>query len=303
MRTTPALIVAAALLVGGGLTACSTVAPSAADCKPSMSSGKASEDIKTSGKAGSVAKVEIPTPLYVGKGAGQRTVVREGTGIPITGNQVITMNFSLYNGENGELLQSSEQTGPQPYLVDSLPEQFRPALECAQAGSRIVSAVGSQQSEGNSPAVVFVADITSVLPDRAYGRDVPVVGSGFPSVVSAPDGTPGLTIPKSKSPDELKVATLIKGDGKELGAKDTFAMNSTVASWNERSIISTTWTSKTPQVAQLDKLGKGLSEALKGQTIGSRVLVVVPPKLQDPAEQGNGSAIIYVVDILGTVSV
>ncbi|RLP74331.1 hypothetical protein D9V32_13360 [Mycetocola tolaasinivorans] len=301
MRNTPALIVAAALLATG-LTACSTTGPSAADCVPALPDGKAAALVQTSGKAGSVAKVEIAAPLYVGKS--ERHVAREGSGVPITGNQVVTMNFSLYNGQNGELLQSSEQTGAQPYLVDTLPEQFRPALTCAQAGSRIVSVIGTDDAKENTPGVVFVADITDVLPDRATGRDLPVIQPGLPSVVSAPDGTPGLTIPKSAAPTDLKVATLIKGEGKKLeDPNEAFAMHSTAASWKDRTIIHSSWTDKTPTVAQLGKLGPGLAEALKGQTIGSRVLVVVPPSKQDAAEQGNGSAIVYVVDILGTVGI
>ena len=48
----------------------------------------------------------------------------------------------------------------------------------------------------------------------------------------------------------------------------------------------------------------GLAEGLIGQTVGSQVIVVIPPELgypagQAPASVPEGSTMVFVVDILG----
>ena len=94
------------------------------------------------------------------------------------------------------------------------------SLECAQAGTRVVTllspadldpatASGLGLTEGASAVVVI--DVEKVYLAKADGDDRFVVGAGLPSVVRAPDGRPGVTIPEGNAPSELRVEVLKHG--------------------------------------------------------------------------------------------
>ena len=122
-------------------------------------------------------------------------------------------------------------------------------------------------------------------------------------MVRAPDGRPGVIIPDGEPPADLTKQTLIKGDGPVVASDDTVRVNYTGVSWDDRSVFETTWDS---QPASVDLSGTdvppGFAEALKGQTVGSQVMVVVPADKVGDKAQGSipaKSTLVYVIDILG----
>jgi len=149
---------------------------------------------------------------------------------------------------------------------------------------------------------VAVVDVRKVYLPKADGADQFNVGQGLPSVVRGPDGRPGIIVPDAAPPSELVVQTLKKGDGPTVTGDAPVRVHYTGVTWDDRAVFETTWDAE-PQSVDLETMIPGFAEALDGQTVGSQVLVVIPPD-QGYGDQAQGpvpadSTLVFVVDILG----
>jgi hypothetical protein len=296
VRKAPALLLSAGLLMAT-LTGCAS--SSAADaCVPKAPGGAASKLIDVSGSFGSAPKVDFPTPVKATHT--ERKVVIEGDddGNVLTGAQSIRMALAMYDGETGEPVPGASYGEPALYATAQLNPEITTALECVTPGSRIAMTV----PQGDH-AAILVADIFDVFLAKADGADRPVLQPGLPSVVTAGDGTPGLTIPKSDPPKGLEVAVLKEGDGEKVSKTSRMVVHYTGALWSERTIFDSSWQAGSPATFSSDEIIPGLATALIGKEVGSQVLVVIPPEL-GYGEQANASipansTLVFVVDILG----
>jgi len=317
MRTGIAILLAAGLI--GSLAACSSPAEKPADTASSdcavAAPGSVSDAIDVSGDFGTKPTVKIDTPITSTKT--ERSVVIEGDakdGVAEEGQQV-ALNFVILNGTSGEELSAPDFTkaGSTTFTIDE--SQFLvglvKTLRCSEVGSRVVGVIPPVDSWGETgstelgvdPAdsIVFVADIVSVVPSRATGEDQPVE-EGFPTVKLAEDGTPTVTIPDEKAPTELKLTVLKKGDGAEVkdGASVTVQYQGT--NWDTKEIFDQSW-GRGAATFTTDGVVEGFSKALVGQTVGSQVLVIIPPAL-GYGEAGSsdnelaGQTLVFVIDIL-----
>jgi FKBP-type peptidyl-prolyl cis-trans isomerase len=270
----------------------------------------------------------------------ERTVLTTGTGEQVTDGSVATVDFTLYNGTSGAQLftTTDPEVGPQAVTVDTsvfLPGIVK-AVDCANVGSRIVSVVPPADAwgtDGNSTlgvaatdTVVFVIDVKSVaaptatptsaatpaptldpnMPLKATGADQPAP-AGFPTVTLAADGTPTVTIPSTPAPTTLQIGVLKKGDGATVADGDSVTVQYQGVIWSTGKVFDQSW-GQTPATFTTDQVIKGFSAALVGYTVGSQVIVVIPP------DQGYGSAgntdagisgtddIVFVIDILATAA-
>jgi peptidylprolyl isomerase len=232
---------------------------------------------------------------------------------------LIEFDLAVYNGATGELLQMTEFDGSNSasgfYGPDAVPN-FCSALAGAKEGSRVVSifpAIDAHNGQGipelgigPNDSFVFVFQLNRVYLAKAEGSAV-AAEAGMPSVVTTPEGIPGVTIPKTDAPSELKVAQLIKGAGTPVKAGDMVTMHYSGFVWADGSKFDSSWDRGEPaQFAVPGQLIKGFGDAVIGQPVGSRVIMVIPPSL-GYGSQATGSipadsTLIFVVDILGTSS-
>ena len=310
VQKAPALLLTAGVV----LTALTGCAPAAGgDCDSPVTSGGASDLVSATGALGSTPDVDFPTPLKTD--TTQVSTLIEGDGAPITSDQLIEMSFSFFNGTTGAPVEEGAYAEAGVYLPSQLLPGMASSIECATVGSRIAATMtpadafgdegSAQLGVGADDSIVMVADITDSFLAKANGANTPVFESGFPSVVTAENGTPGITVPKSEAPTELKVATLKTGDGEKVSADDRVVVHYTGALWDDNSIFDTSWDDGTPAVFSLDGIVPGLATALEGKIVGSQIIAIVPPEL-GYGEQGSSaippaSTLVFVVDILGTV--
>lgn len=319
VRTVPALLVSTALIAS--LSACAPLGDSAA-CEPAIPAGESPTYVTAEGAVLEIPEVSFPTPLRT-EGA-QRTVLVESEGDPIAAGQVVDFQVSLYSGVNGELITQSsydDTTNPLRRTAGADMDILGELVQCASVGSRIaatgtiadVFGAGTLDPAlglGDDDAVVIVLDVQDAYLGRATG--LPQLGAnGVPAVVTAPDGRPGVTIPNEDAPSELIDHVLTLGEGAEIAEGDRVVMHYTGLVWETQEIFDSSWErgapATFPAVSFLDEpdgIVPGLAEAVVGKTVGSQVVVVIPPELGYPEGQAPpsipaGTTMVFVVDILG----
>lgn len=324
VRSSLALI--AALGVAVALSACSTgPAPEAAP-------GASSEAVTVTGDFGSEPKVKFPTPLTPGET--QCEVLQEGEGEPIAEGQLVEVAYVAYDGGTGEKLGGGGfgDSGGQLLVrggSDSIPAMDK-GLSCASEGSRVVFVAADYDASGAGEptpgadpknGVVFVLDVLRAFPTKAEGAPQ-LTRDGFPAVVLASDGRPGITVPKADPPadatDTTAVETLKGGNGPVVKDGDTVVVQFTAVNWDDNQVISqlSTWEQGAParvgatsdaKTAMQMGLPVGLTTALIGQQVGSQLGLIIPAG-EAYGEQGAGNGVIapnatlfFVVDILGVL--
>jgi len=329
VRRIPALVSTAALatVLAASLVGCSGPSTDVDSCTPLFTPGDASSLVEATGEVGSAPKVDFPAPL-VSK-TPERSVLEDGSGIVATTGMTVDFDASIFDATSGEQLLATKYDGSQGVRyragastsADAEPGSLADALVCAQADQRI--AVTSTVLEsgldfssvglGDDDTVVFVVDVQAVYLAKADGVNQ-LPQDGMPNVVTAPDGTPGITLPAGDPPSTTREATIKAGSGAALADGDNAVINLSIWVWpTDGSDIAQPYTSwgKTPvtQPVAEDPTGqagvpKGVYEALVGAKVGSQVLVVVAPddSFSDgawPSGTKAGDTLVYVIDVLG----
>ena len=168
-------------------------------------------------------------------------------------------------------------------------------------------------------AIVVVADIVTVeeTPEattveqefpKATG-EAQAAPDGFPAIgVTIADdetGTPTLAIPDGDAPADLQVATLIKGTGAVVGTAADVLVNYQGSIWGTKAIFDDSWARGAATNFNTSQVVTGFAKAIEGQTVGSQVLVTIPPS-EGYGETGNSGAgitgtdtLVFIIDILG----
>lgn len=303
-RRAPALgriaaVIGAAGLVAVALTGCSTDPNT--DCGTALPSGKASQLVEATGKIGSKPKITIPTPLNTTKS--ERSILTEGTGEQVHKGQVVEIQYTILDGKTGQVQQTSYGSGDTyPLALGSGNAALSKGLQCAPVGSRVAVVISPKDAGGTgaSSSGVLVVDILKAYLAKADGAVRPSV-SGFPTVVLAPTGQPGITIPSSGgAPKKLRTEELKAGDGATVKKDSIAILQYTAVGWENKNVVFSSWQSGSPDIVSIgtgqSQLNQALPQSVLGQLVGKKVgsQVVV----EAPAE-GQVPAAAWVVDILG----
>jgi peptidylprolyl isomerase len=308
------------------LTACSPTAPSAADCTPTAS-GADSSAVTSSGDFGSKPEVTVKAPTSAAET--QRSVLIQGAGDVAVSGDTVRIQYTLLNGQSGDELAASQYTDgtAEEFLLDEaalLPGIVK-TLECTAVGSRVVGVIPAADAFGDSGQpqlgvqagddLVFVADVVEIVPPsettppadpplpRADGEDQ-APEPGFPTVTLDADGRPTITLPDTAPPTELQIAVLKKGSGAEVAEGSDVVVHYVGLNWNTGEIFDESWARGEPATFNTSGVISGFSAAIVGQTVGSQVIVIIPPAdgygpNGNPPKIGGTDTIVFVVDILG----
>jgi peptidylprolyl isomerase len=308
VRRTAATLLAVSLLVlagcSGGSSDDPTSSPSAStasgETTPSAEDVAALEAVTITGDLGAVPTFDFEQPFTVS--APVARVADPGTGDTIAADQLVTMHVAAVSGEDGSSVGTTYGSTPQAYVVDdsTLPQVMLDTLIGAQVGVRILYATPG--STTNDPSQIWSLEVTSAqdVPARAEGTAV-TPAEGLPTVTLADDGTPSITPLSTDAPTTLVVQPLIQGAGATVSADQTVVVNYTGWLWDGTQFDSS-WESGAPMATPLANLITGWQQGLAGQTVGSQVLLIVPPDLGYGANDNGSipanSTLIFVVDIL-----
>jgi peptidylprolyl isomerase len=318
VRRPAVLILAVSTALTMGLGACALLAAPVGAATGPLDKVTVSTDTSTK------PTVKFDKPFAVKKTVD--SVVTAGTGAALTTGQTITFDFVLVDGRTGKQVQTSYGATPGSLVLDSTKttKQIVDSLTGQPIGSRVLVAfapkdglaknLAAQTAQAKSKPVkkndtlLFVIDVKNVRTPlaRATGDAVAPV-DGLPTVALADNGKPTITVPSGvAAPTTLVVQPLIKGTGPVVQAGQTIGVNYTGVIWDTGKQFDSSW-----DKGQLFDfpLGKGAvipgwDKALVGQTIGSQVLLVVPPAegygasgTSDGTIKGTDT-LVFVVDIL-----
>jgi peptidylprolyl isomerase len=311
VRRLPALLTAAALatVLASSLTACAGV-PGFGGCTPVYEPGDASELVTATGDT---AEVEFPTPL-ISEGSQVSTLI-EGEGNPIGDRATVDLQLTILDGRTGELLLSDgAEDQRRRYVAAGEESSINQALLCAKLEGRIALTTtaqaafgtGALQNEGfaDEDTLVIVIDIAAIYLGKADGVNQ-LPQDDMPNVVTAPDGRPGVTVPSTEAPDELRTALVKAGDHATVKNGDHVVVQFSSFTWpapgdivNE---VDSSWPD-TPITVEADEdatasAAQGVppvaAAQLVGTKVGSQVLVVIP------SDDQSGDTVIVVIDVLG----
>lgn len=248
-------------------------------------------------------------PLSLTEGASR--LVKAGDGDEIAGGDLVTFHYTITNGVDGSISASTyaDGIGAQSVVLTEaeLDPVFYDALVGQKVGAQIIYANLSTDPSGLTAdlvpilAAISISKVSTPLA-RAEGTAV-APADGLPSVTLADTGAPAVAIPATDPPSDLVVQTLIEGAGSPVAEGQMIVAHYSGWLWNGTSFDSS-WTLGTPAgfVLADGQLIAGWVDGLAGETVGSQVLLVIPPSLgYGDVAKGTipaGSTLVFVVDIL-----
>ena len=245
-------------------------------------------------------------------------VVTAGKGAKVTKANSITFNYALFNGKDGKQVDTSfgKQTAGMDLSTATVLPGLIKGLTGQQVGSRLLVAIPPADAfgaQGNADAgfgptdsVIFLIDLVSAstTPKTATGTPVPPK-AGLPSVTVDGAKAAQITVPKTAAPTKLIIQPLIKGAGPVVKAGQTIKVHYTGVLWKDGKKFDASGDRGAPVDFTIGagQVIKGWDKGLVGATVGSRILLVVPPAdgygAQGKAPSiGPKDTLVFVVDIL-----
>lgn len=258
------------------------------------------------GKKPSVALAS--TPMTVENNA--YAILQEGNGKAVESDDRVCLQAVYVNAKNGEEIGNTwDKNTPDCSLNlgdSSTGEEYKELF----TGRKINTTIGFGVNDSNSAGTSYIMALTIVSTSKDYtkatGTEVTDVPSNLPKVTRAKDGKPSIDMNGYKGSKKLVAQTLVKGDGAKVTDKNTVRVKYT--GWLlDGTQFDSSWDKNTTLDADTYSGGQhtvidGWQQGMVGQTVGSQVLLVIPPDLgYGSTATGSipaNSTLVFVVDIL-----
>ena len=293
-----------------GLTACGS---DEGDATP----GAGLDSVTIEGEQGKAPKVTFDGRLDPDKG--ETEVLEEGDGETVADGDTVSAHYWIGNGFTEEEAQSTYEQGPQSIeLTKDVIEPLREAMVGQKVGARVAvltsaedtfGEVGNPQiGIGNKDAVLFVVDILDKIEvlDAPQGEEKEPAGWA-PSLIEEDGVITGLDFSTAHEPSGSLIATtLIKGDGPVVEKGQTIYVDYLGQVYNAKEPFDESYSGEPAEFPiGVGQVVKGWDERLVGRTVGSRVILEIPPE-KGYGKEGNPDAgikgtdtLFFVIDILG----
>ena len=296
---------------------------SLAACGDSDAAGEL-DAVNVSGEFGAAPEVTWNDQVTADKLA--VTTLIEGTGDSLAKGDTVKVNLWIGNGYTKELAYSTwdpeegekEPRGAQALVLnDQTIKGIVDGVVGHTVGSRVLviappaDAFGDSGNTalgiGDGDSVVFVIDIESKVVTLDGPQGTPQTPpAGTPKLVEKggkPTGFDFTGLPEA-APTKFSKAVLIKGDGEVVEKGQTITVNYLGSLWGSTTPFDQSYTGAPyTKPIGVGNFIKGWDNGLVGLTVGSRVVLTIPPGLAY-GESGSGdtippnSTLVFVVDIL-----
>lgn len=296
-----------------GSTGPATTAPVSVALKNVTATGAV--DLKTAPK---IALGKTP----ISAKAVEHKVLTPGTGKAATKADTVRLRAQIYNGTSGKLIDDGFAKGraAESYRLGrtDIVAGFTEGLLGATKGGRIAftippekgfgSAGNQQLGVSGTDTIVVVADIADVhTPLTKIDGTQTAAPAGLPTVEFKNGSTkePTVTVPKSAAPTTTQQATLIQGSGATVQKGQTISAQYHGVLWKDGSVFDSSWQRGAVADFPIGVGGviPGWDKTLVGKKVGSRVLLVIPPKdgygtAGSPPKISGTDTLVFVIDIL-----
>ena len=214
--------------------------------------------------------------------------------------------YSSYGEKRAELVTVDDQLAP-----------FLASVKGATVGSRLAVTSSAEAAFGeagnpslgigNKDAVLVIIDLVSGMEEEPTGERSPAPAWMPP--IQFKDGNPaGFTYKGVPEPtDELRKAVLLTGSGPKVEKGQTVAVRYVGEVFGAQKPFDENFTTGTPTAFGIGsgQVIKAWDQALVGATVGTRMVIEVPPDL-GYGKKGNSSAgikgtdtLVFLIDVLG----
>lgn len=261
----------------------------------------------------------------------QLRVLHEGTGRPVGKDDMLVVDLKgqAWDKDGIDLppFVNSFKTGQALIRpINTVIPAWEKALPGVKVGSRVVLVAPPDDAfaqltrapEGVFPSdtVMFVIDILDSVAPQTLVDGKPVAVAADPALPTVTGGkNPKVTIPKVDPPTDLVERLLLQGTGPKIAEGETILAQYVGVNWRDGKRFDSSWdagrhpfavrvAARDPRTGA-DGVIEGWVRSLVGEKVGSRVLIVVPPKLgygkagnEDAGIRGTDT-LVFVIDILG----
>ena len=296
-----------------GLTACGSASSDSEEGGASLSS------VTIEGKQGKEPKVTFDGRLD--SSADETEVVIEGDGEEVAAGDTVKAQWWIGNGFTEEETQSTFDGEPQSLeLSDDVLPFLSETMVGRKVGDRVAALMPSDKAFGemggvrfnigNRDAALIIVDImgrTDTIPalDGPQGEEK-TPAKWAPTLVEDDGVITGLDFTEAHKPTgKLIATTLIKGDGAKVEAGQTLTVDYLGQVYEAAEPFDESYSGEPAEFPiGVGQVITGWDERLVGRTVGSRVILEIPPEKGYP--EGNEGAgikptdtLFFVVDILG----
>lgn len=325
MKRTFALTAVTALVLG--LTACASESPqepAAGGLKCELPEAKLKSKIEVRGAKGQEPEIKADLSGESVKEY-QRVAVEKGDGEAVVADPDVIYSMRITVATpTGEIVVSEPVEATLDPATSGMVEWVGKAAVCASDTGRVIAVGAAEtllpgQADGSNgkftaeSALITVIDMggkakklsADAILKQAEGAEVPLP-EGFPEVTFDAATGPKIVIPEGlERPQELKIATMIEGNGETVAEGANVYLHYRGVIWSKGEEFDASWTRGAHTNFKTNAVIKGFSKALVGQKVGSRVVALVDPEsgygaewLQQRGYEEN-DVMVFVLDILG----
>lgn len=259
-------------------------------CRPEQPDDPMSQ-VTVAGEVGRRPMVQVDVPVQISEVMTEQLV--SGDGSVLEEGDAVMLSYLAIDAITGEVVEDSYGNEPRILLLtEDETGPLYPELLGRTEGSRLLRLEPGSMTRPDPLVLVY-----DILPTVAQGTELEAPDS-LPEVTTDEDGVPVVTLPDSGPPNSLTIAPLIRGEGPQVQAGESVTVRYVQVAWSSGEVLESTWgPGALPITIPLVDRIPGLQDGLVDATVGSRVLLVVPP-----AQADGTDTMVFVVDVLAVTS-
>jgi len=219
-------------------------------------------------------------------------VITAGKGAKLLKSDSIMFSYSLFNGKDGKQISTNfgDEMVPMDLGSIKLMTGLSKGLTGQPVGSRLLVAIppadgfgakgNPQAGVGPTDTIVYLIDVGSARTPLSEAGGVAVQPKeGLPTATFHGAEPAQITIPKTAAPTTLVVQPLLQGLGAVVKSGQNITVHYTGVLWKDGKKFDASSDRGAPLDIQIGtgKVIPSWDKGLVGQTVGSRILLVVPP--------------------------
>lgn len=264
--------------------------------------------VHVSGPTDKAPAVDFKAPIAFGKTASTVVDPGPGSGPAVAKTSLVTVQYVAINATDESVFGSTWKSKPSTFYVNSVVPGFTNGLIGTHAGDRVLIGAPARDAfgvTGNLSASVHPGDSVIFIVDVMHVAAIKKLPADVPALTYDADGNPAKFTSDAqtlKTVTKLGVYPVVEGTGPVVKSGDNIAVEYFGQIYPDGTVFNG-WTGQSfPTQIGTGKVIPGWDQAIVGQKVGTRMVLVIPPSLgYKDKKQGNipaNSTLIFTVQIV-----